>query len=187
MQNDKGVKVDLYIPRKWCVASSCCVVVESRACVLALNDVARARNSNYTNRLIHAKDHASVQINIGHVDEKGARRPPTCCSRSRWRPRFFRARTRSRCRLASLVVLAGLYTGDFTSYALVGYLRARSESGANDGARAARLVSWRPPLRLRGEKSFVAHRAMAASVLCTWCRAQTRRSTSWRRATVSSR
>jgi small subunit ribosomal protein S21e len=27
--------------------------------------------SSYTNRLIHAKDHASVQINIGHVDEAG--------------------------------------------------------------------------------------------------------------------
>ncbi|KAK1277745.1 40S ribosomal protein S21 [Acorus gramineus] len=43
MQNEVGEVVDLYIPRK-CSA---------------------------TNRLITAKDHASVQINIGHVDENG--------------------------------------------------------------------------------------------------------------------
>mmetsp|Transcript_22507 Transcript_22507/g.38133 ORF Transcript_22507/g.38133 Transcript_22507/m.38133 type:complete len:88 (+) Transcript_22507:78-341(+) len=43
MQNDNGHKVDLYIPRK---------------CA-------------YTNRLIHAKDHASIQVNIALVDEAG--------------------------------------------------------------------------------------------------------------------
>ncbi|KAI9135859.1 40S ribosomal protein S21 [Paraphysoderma sedebokerense] len=43
MQNDKGEFVDLYIPRK-CSA---------------------------TGRLIAAKDHASVQINIGDVDASG--------------------------------------------------------------------------------------------------------------------
>merc|ERR1712029_653146 len=43
MQNDEGVAVDLYVPRK-CSA---------------------------TNRLITAKDHASVQINIAEVDESG--------------------------------------------------------------------------------------------------------------------
>ncbi|KAJ6839293.1 40S ribosomal protein S21-like [Iris pallida] len=43
MQNEENQVVDLYIPRK-CSA---------------------------TNRLITAKDHASVQINIGHVDESG--------------------------------------------------------------------------------------------------------------------
>ncbi|CDF32373.1 40S ribosomal protein S21 [Chondrus crispus] len=43
MQNEKGDVVDLYIPRK-CSAS---------------------------NRLITAKDHASVQINVGRVDENG--------------------------------------------------------------------------------------------------------------------
>lgn len=42
MQNEERQVVDLYVPRK-CSA---------------------------TNRLITAKDHASVQINIGHVDEK---------------------------------------------------------------------------------------------------------------------
>mmetsp|Transcript_11458 Transcript_11458/g.39938 ORF Transcript_11458/g.39938 Transcript_11458/m.39938 type:complete len:81 (-) Transcript_11458:145-387(-) len=40
MQNDEGQNVDLYIPRK----------------------------CSYTNRLIQAKDHAAVQINVGNVD-----------------------------------------------------------------------------------------------------------------------
>ncbi|KAL9676646.1 hypothetical protein QQ045_004862 [Rhodiola kirilowii] len=43
MQNEEGQNVDLYIPRK-CSA---------------------------TNRLITSKDHASVQINIGHLDANG--------------------------------------------------------------------------------------------------------------------
>ncbi|KAG8464146.1 hypothetical protein KFE25_003209 [Diacronema lutheri] len=43
MINNEGVNVDLYIPRK-CSA---------------------------TNRLIHANDRASVQLNIGHVDVNG--------------------------------------------------------------------------------------------------------------------
>ncbi|CAG8495390.1 5615_t:CDS:2 [Ambispora leptoticha] len=43
MQNDQGVMVDLYVPRK-CSA---------------------------TNRLITSKDHASVQINVGNVDAQG--------------------------------------------------------------------------------------------------------------------
>ncbi|XP_039834035.1 40S ribosomal protein S21-like isoform X2 [Panicum virgatum] len=43
MQNEEGKMLDLYVPRK-CSA---------------------------TNRIITAKDHASVQINIGHLDENG--------------------------------------------------------------------------------------------------------------------
>jgi len=43
MQNEEGEKVDLYIPRK----------------------------CSSTNRLIAANDHASVQINVGHVDQNG--------------------------------------------------------------------------------------------------------------------
>ncbi|SLM33903.1 40s ribosomal protein s21 [Lasallia pustulata] len=43
MENDKGELVDLYVPRK-CSA---------------------------TNRIIKAKDHASVQISVGKVDENG--------------------------------------------------------------------------------------------------------------------
>ena len=47
MHNSDGVNIDLYIPRK-CTA---------------------------TNRLISAKDKASVQLNIGHVSADGAASP----------------------------------------------------------------------------------------------------------------
>jgi small subunit ribosomal protein S21e len=40
MQNEDGVNVDLYVPRK----------------------------CSWTNRLVRAKDHASVQINVANVD-----------------------------------------------------------------------------------------------------------------------
>ncbi|KAG5582196.1 hypothetical protein H5410_052823 [Solanum commersonii] len=60
MQNDEGQNMDLYIQRK-CSA---------------------------TNRLIISKDHASVQLNVGHLDEFGR------------------------------------YTGQFTTYALCGFIRA---------------------------------------------------------------
>ncbi|EFN59817.1 hypothetical protein CHLNCDRAFT_29353 [Chlorella variabilis] len=43
MKNDEGEIVDLYIPRK----------------------------CSWTNKLITAKDHGSVQLNIGHLDESG--------------------------------------------------------------------------------------------------------------------
>ncbi|XP_058210053.1 small ribosomal subunit protein eS21y [Rhododendron vialii] len=64
MQNDEGQNMDLYIPRK-CSA---------------------------TNRLIIAKDHASVQINVGHLDANG------------------------------------IYTGQFTTLALCGYIRAQGDA-----------------------------------------------------------
>jgi len=64
MQNEEGEKIDLYIPRK-CSA---------------------------TNRLITAKDHASVQINVGHVDQNG------------------------------------VYTGEFTAFALCGFVRVKGSS-----------------------------------------------------------
>ncbi|GFZ13715.1 ribosomal protein S21e [Actinidia rufa] len=64
MQNEEGKNMDLYIPRK-CSA---------------------------TNRLITAKDHASVQINIGHLDENG------------------------------------VYTGQFTTFALCGFIRAQGDA-----------------------------------------------------------
>ncbi|UXI16788.1 cuticle protein 16.8-like [Sarcoptes scabiei] len=51
MQNDQGECVDLYIPRK-CSAS---------------------------NRIIHAKDHASIQISFVDVDENGLYKP-SCTS-----------------------------------------------------------------------------------------------------------
>ncbi|KAK9797454.1 hypothetical protein WJX73_009844 [Symbiochloris irregularis] len=43
MLNDEGETVDLYIPRK----------------------------CSWTNKLITAKDHAAVQINVGHLDDDG--------------------------------------------------------------------------------------------------------------------
>ncbi|CAL8133063.1 unnamed protein product [Orchesella dallaii] len=49
MQNDAGEFVDLYVPRK-CTAS---------------------------NRIIHAKDHASIQINIADVDKTTGRMTET--------------------------------------------------------------------------------------------------------------
>ncbi|XP_048321980.1 small ribosomal subunit protein eS21y isoform X1 [Ziziphus jujuba] len=61
MQNEEGVITELYIPRK-CSA---------------------------TNRLITSKDHASVQINVGHLDENG------------------------------------VYTGQFSTFALCGFVRAQ--------------------------------------------------------------
>nr|7QIX_L Chain L, 40S ribosomal protein S21 [Solanum lycopersicum]7QIZ_BA Chain BA, 40S ribosomal protein S21 [Solanum lycopersicum] len=64
MQNDEGQNMDLYIPRK-CSA---------------------------TNRLITSKDHASVQLNVGHLDE------------------------------------SGVYTGQFTTYALCGFIRAQGDA-----------------------------------------------------------
>mmetsp|Transcript_50441 Transcript_50441/g.113356 ORF Transcript_50441/g.113356 Transcript_50441/m.113356 type:complete len:92 (-) Transcript_50441:296-571(-) len=67
MHNSEGVNVDLYIPRK-CSA---------------------------TNRLIQAKDKASVQLNIGHVNADG------------------------------------IFTGEFTSMALCGFVRGMGESDAN--------------------------------------------------------
>ncbi|KAI3752505.1 hypothetical protein L2E82_24539 [Cichorium intybus] len=64
MQNEEGQNMDLYIPRK-CSA---------------------------TNRLITSKDHASVQINVGHVDESGR------------------------------------YTGQFSTFALCGFVRAQGDA-----------------------------------------------------------
>mmetsp|Transcript_89360 Transcript_89360/g.253197 ORF Transcript_89360/g.253197 Transcript_89360/m.253197 type:complete len:83 (-) Transcript_89360:18-266(-) len=64
MQNDEGRIVDLYLPRK-CSA---------------------------TNRLIPAKEHGAVQLNVGQVDE------------------------------------SGVYTGDFYTFALAGFIRKRGES-----------------------------------------------------------
>ncbi|CAN6281831.1 unnamed protein product [Urochloa humidicola] len=67
MENEEGKVVDLYVPRK-CSA---------------------------TNRIITAKDHASVQINIGHLDENG------------------------------------LYNGQFTTFALSGFVRAQGDADSS--------------------------------------------------------
>merc|ERR1711957_481771 len=64
MQNDEGKIVDLYLPRK----------------------------GSATNRLIAAKEHGAVQLNVGQVDENG------------------------------------VYTNDFYTFALAGFIRTRGES-----------------------------------------------------------
>ena len=60
MQNDKGTLVDLYVPRKWFVEMFYCHPFDSNLF-----------NSNATNRLIHAKDHAAIQLTIPHVNNDG--------------------------------------------------------------------------------------------------------------------
>ncbi|KAJ8530587.1 hypothetical protein K7X08_023468 [Anisodus acutangulus] len=67
MQNDEGQNMDLYIPR----------------------------NCSATNRLITSKDHASVQLNVRHLDEFGR------------------------------------YTGQFTTYALCGFIRAQGDADSS--------------------------------------------------------
>eukprot|EP00210_Caulerpa_lentillifera_P006350 g6066.t1 len=64
MMNSDEQLVDLYIPRK----------------------------CSWTRKLITAKDHASIQMNIGHLDE------------------------------------SGVYTGQFTTFALSGLVRRRGEA-----------------------------------------------------------
>ena len=65
MQNDQGQPVDLYIPRK----------------------------CSWTNRILRRDDRGSVQINVGHVDQK-----------------------------------TGMYTGEFTTFALSGFIRKKAEA-----------------------------------------------------------
>ena len=59
MQNESGHNVDLYIPRKWYVQfiMKCELLIRCR--------------SSWTNRIIAAKDHASVQFNVGRVNANG--------------------------------------------------------------------------------------------------------------------
>lgn len=60
MQNDEGKNVDLYVPRKWYVEYN-----------HYMNFSYTFFCSSATNRVVTSKDHASVQINIGVVDENG--------------------------------------------------------------------------------------------------------------------
>lgn len=55
MQNDAGEVVDVYIPRKWYHESYKKYLLLLFCC------------SAYTQRIISAKDHASVQINVAEV------------------------------------------------------------------------------------------------------------------------
>ncbi|KVI11108.1 hypothetical protein Ccrd_010484 [Cynara cardunculus var. scolymus] len=65
--------------------SSCCVKKSPRCRM-------RRDKTSATNRLITSKDHASVQINVGHVDETGR------------------------------------YTGQFSTFALCGFVRAQGDA-----------------------------------------------------------
>jgi small subunit ribosomal protein S21e len=76
MQNEEGVITELYIPRKWYLVFLPFVVqlvfvFTNLFCFWALNKYWVCEYSSATNRLITSKDHASVQINIGHLDENG--------------------------------------------------------------------------------------------------------------------
>ena len=88
MQNEEGQNMDLYIPRKWYASSFYRVPIFcSRLCGVLITFFFTC--SSATNRLITLKDDASVQINIGHLDESGT------------------------------------YTGQFTTFALCGFVRAQ--------------------------------------------------------------
>jgi energy-coupling factor transporter transmembrane protein EcfT len=78
MQNEEGVITELYIPRKWYLVFFPFVVLlvfvfvfMNLFCFWALNKYWLCECSSATNRLITSKDHASVQINVGHLDENG--------------------------------------------------------------------------------------------------------------------
>lgn len=96
MQNEEGQKVDLYIPRKWYVIFPCNYYISiitlraSLSLIWFLCPILFIIISSYTNRLIQSKDHSSVQINVGHVDQNG------------------------------------VYTGEFTPFALCGFIRRKA-------------------------------------------------------------
>ncbi|KAG9194378.1 hypothetical protein G6011_04413 [Alternaria panax] len=59
MENERGELVDLYVPRKYPTTS-----------YLTQNAILTPYKSA-TGRIIRAKDHASVQLSVGKVDENG--------------------------------------------------------------------------------------------------------------------
>ncbi|KAI3610407.1 40s ribosomal protein s21 [Moniliophthora roreri] len=63
MENDQGVLVDLYVPRKCSATSASYWIPVERS--------TSKRRNNYADRLITSKDHASVQIAIADVDANG--------------------------------------------------------------------------------------------------------------------
>lgn len=65
MQNDKGEYVDLYIPRKWYVAVRAATSASQFRCYTLVHGVFLPSSS--TNRIISAKDHASIQLNLVEV------------------------------------------------------------------------------------------------------------------------
>lgn len=71
MQNNEGKVVDTYIPRKWCVFfRSVSLFCALRGLSLTAY-AAFSPNSDATNRIIDANDHASIQLNVGEVDAEG--------------------------------------------------------------------------------------------------------------------
>lgn len=72
MQNEEGQITELYIPRKWynIFIISYFFIVNGWFGYGIWTDL-WIWFSSATNRLITAKDHASVQINVGHLDESG--------------------------------------------------------------------------------------------------------------------
>lgn len=61
MENDAGEFVDLYCPRKWLVYGTCYLL-----CTIIMYSLLPF--SSASNRIIHAKDHASIQINLVDVN-----------------------------------------------------------------------------------------------------------------------
>jgi len=58
MQNEAGDFVDMYIPRKWWEK------------VKKLSVITKWSHSSSSGRIIAAKDHASIQINVAEVNKK---------------------------------------------------------------------------------------------------------------------
>ncbi|CAG2168723.1 unnamed protein product [Oppiella nova] len=101
MQDDQGETVDLYIPRK-CSAS---------------------------NRIIHAKDHASIQINLAEVDESTGRVTSNHTAYAicgALRRMVYHASIQ--INLAEVDESTGRVTSNHTAYAICGALRRMGES-----------------------------------------------------------
>lgn len=62
MENDAGEFVDLYCPRKWLVYCTCYLLCTK------FKLFSSCPCSSASNRIIHAKDHASIQINLVDVN-----------------------------------------------------------------------------------------------------------------------
>ena len=112
MHNTEGINVDLYIPRKWYARAAPTIsrpdqqaadapfaisflfpppLCSRKPLSLTPAPFFLSLLSSATNRLIEAKDKASVQINIGHVNADG------------------------------------VYTGEWTTLALCGFVRSMGE------------------------------------------------------------
>lgn len=116
MINNEGQNVDLYIPRKWYAEAPA-----PSACTPSPLTRAGLPRSSATNRLIHAKDRASVQINIGHVGAWSSRVGAAAVG-----PHSSRVGGVPGC----ADPVTGVYTGECTTLALCGFLRKQGEADA---------------------------------------------------------